>query len=394
MKVRINREHLVGVLSVITQALPGNRNILPIWESLLFNIKDGKCHIYARSEEIQVKAFCNVVADEDHSFCIPGQLFYQTVKLMSDEEIILTTKIKEDGRIKHFKTTMTVKGKKKRYGLSGADPEAYGIMRMDKEKAKGIKTKTESFLRAISRVSIIPNPTDIRPQFAGVSIKDKGNCVHVEASDNRTIVRMILPIEEELPEMMFRKNVANLLQVLKDTPDIRVGSDGTHIFAQAGNYTIMGALIGTSFPDIQPFFEGRDQDMYIIMNRNEVIDAIKRLRLYSLRHVTDSVSENVLKVDIKGQTVELSAVSISGDHDGMEELLVENNRVEDMLIGFDPKLLIQALDRMESERIRVLMRTHKDICFFYEEGGNKDPEQCWLIAPMLLDENRPPEEEE
>ena len=60
MKITVNRESLLKALDVVGNAL-GNKVIIESFRYVMFDVKDGKCYIYARNEQMQIRAFINVV---------------------------------------------------------------------------------------------------------------------------------------------------------------------------------------------------------------------------------------------------------------------------------------------------------------------------------------------
>jgi len=390
MKVTIKTESLINAVRIASQALGFGKVTLPAWEHLYFSIKGEKCHIYARNGAIQIKTFCTVKSDEDHDICVPGKLFFDTIKLLSDDEIILKTTVKEQEKSTLFKTQVTVKGQKKKYNMTGINPKEFSIMKMDKEEAKVATLRGESFMKAVNNVAGSVSTNTIKPQLAGISVRSQDKNLEIIAT-NQSYVMGIMFIEnnDNIEPVIIPKNAVSVLESIPLSPEIKLSSDKNKIGISTGAVNLICTKMSEDYPPCYPLYRVIDRDMYIVVDRQELIDSMKRLKLYSFVESDSKFAKNQMVCKLEGNTLNIGASDSFSDNSASEDMEVESKNATDLTIGLNPVFLLEALNAMETEKIRISMPSPKKGVFVTEHGDSigKDPEQLWLVMPIALPEH-------
>jgi len=384
MKITVDTEALVNATKIVAQALGFGKTTLPAWECIYLKIEGEDCHLYARNSEIQIKGFCKVKSDEDHEICIPGKLFCDTIKLMSAENLIIKSTVK-DGRV--FRTVVTVKGSKKKYTMTGINPKDYSTMEMIQKDLTHAKIRSEEFIKSVSSVSGSVSPSDIKPQLAGISVRNEGDGIEIIAT-NQGYVMGVMKIEsdKELKPMILSKNTAVVLESLALPPEITIGSDGKKIGINCGSFVVICVQANHKFPNCKPLYEGADKSSGIVVDRQEMIDSMKRLKLYSARQSDNKFSQNQMVWSLDDKDLEITASDSFKDNDAVEMLEVKNNGTDPIKLGLNPTFVLTALESLETDEILIVITGEKTGMFLFEngDGANKNPEQLWLVMPMYI----------
>ena len=301
MKIVVNRDSLIKALDVVGTAL-GNKVIIDSFRYIMFDVKDNKCYIYARNEQMQIRAFINVEAKGKFKFCVPGNKITETVRLISDEDVTLTTKVEENGS---FTTMLTIKGKKNRYKNAGIDPEEYGTMDIGKD-AKGFSLHMSSLVKEFANSQLPVQPGNLVQMLTGVNISssDKG--------------------------------------------------------------------FSTS-----QFFDGYNNDNYIVVNRQQMIKSMKVLRLYS------TTEDRAMVVSVDGDELTLSGRNDAMTSSAEEVIDIENHGVEDgFKIAFNPTMVLPAITNIESDTVKIHLISPDKFVFITEEA--EEISGYWLVCPIIL----------
>ena len=379
MKITVNRESLVKVIDVVARGI--QKTTIHAWECLYINVVGEKCYIYSRSSDMQIKGYLSVESDEDFEMCVPAAVFCQTIRLLTSESIVISSKITvKEGAENHHMTIISVVGQKKKYRISSLNPKVFNVVEMNKEKLKGFSISGEAFVTAMATCSPIVNPKDLREMMSGVSVRTVDGNIEVSATDGTVIARMGLHVQEDVPEMMIPKRTAMMLDGVDISPQIKVGSDGNNVVVKNGPVTFIAKLLNGKFPPVKEFWTFLKKDDFLCIDRNEIINALKRLNLYSKNE------HNSTKMTSKEGVITLKAVNHSEANDAFEEMDVVSNTLKDCSFSFSSKYMIMALEKMTSDEVRIHNEGGRSSIFLFENNRNKSPEQMWLVAPISIKE--------
>jgi DNA polymerase III sliding clamp (beta) subunit (PCNA family) len=376
MKITVNRE--VFFKSLTTAMLGMGTTPFSAWEHLRIEVVDKSMNIYARNSELQVQSYCKALkADEDYEFCVPGKLFYDTIKSLTSEEINIKTDIKG----KAFVTTIWIKGNKKKFTMTGIDPEHFSPFYSAKEM-QYFTMPMKPFAGAVGIASTAVKKDAILTALSGVSIQVRNNKLQITGTTNFGGVKMVIGSPGDIPDMLLPKGAAVTLDALDVTPEIEVGSNGDHIIMKTGQATVTCVLLEHKFPNMDSFWEGMTPHNYITVERKEFLASVRRMNMFSRK---EKERADYIALEISGDTMTLSCESAMQASSGHEELDIENNDFDDLTIGFSPKYLTGTLAGMNTDYV-IFMATARDTsAFMMEKDGDNDFVHNWILAPVLID---------
>lgn len=113
-----------------------------------------------------------------------------------------------------------------------------------------------------------------------------------------------------------------------------------------------------------------DYETRITVNKREFMDSIER----SILLVRESDKKPII-INVKNCDMELSLNSFIGS---MREEISINKTGKDIMIGFNPRFLLDALRVIDDEEISIYMVNSKAPCFIRDENST----YIYLILPV------------
>lgn len=376
MKITVKRDTIVSSLDIVSRAIP-SRSYLPINQMMMLEVIGDRCYIYAKNPEYQVKGFIRVNSDDDHGFkfCVPGHLFYNTIKLLTSEEVMISTTEKDE----KFTTTISVPGKRKKYKMPGVDPEEFFPLTIDKENMDKVKIHGESFIEGIKKCIGIANSNDIRRSLSGISIRKEGDTIEISSGTQMCCCTVGIGSDENVPEMILMRGTTSVLESLPVPNQIQVGMFENKAVINTGQFMIISSVVDEKYPNFKQIRDATlQQDKSMVINKEDLIGAMRRIQLYS------SKESKVMKITITEGSVSISAENKALSTSANEEIEVESNNLSTFSAGFDASLISRALAKIESENVTVHMKDEKSPMFIIDNEETGAVKQEWMISAISL----------
>ena len=153
--------------------------------------------------------------------------------------------------------------------------------------------------------------------------------------------------------------------------DVNIFFTDKHILFEFDNTTVVSRLIEGEYLKIDNILSA-DYETKVKVNKREFQSCIDRSTL-----LVKEGDKKPIILDIKDDVMELKMNSIVGSLD--EEMdIVKSGK--DLMIGFDPKFLIDALKVIEDEEVEIKLLNPKAPCFIKDEQEN----YIYLILPVTF----------
>jgi DNA polymerase-3 subunit beta len=168
---------------------------------------------------------------------------------------------------------------------------------------------------------------------------DGHRLAHVEKAET------LEDITEEIKVLVPRKAMGELVRVISesaDTESVGFSRDDTHLFFDMGKRLLISRMLTGQFPNYEAVLP-RNNDRIIMVNREEIAAAIKRVAILS-----DERSHTV-KLALTGGAMEITA-SHSDLGEAHETLEVDYNK-EDLQVGFNFQYLLDFLTTADEPEV-------------------------------------------
>ena len=128
------------------------------------------------------------------------------------------------------------------------------------------------------------------------------------------------------------------------------------------------------------FRSPKENENKIVIERNILLQSIKRVSIFSNK------STNQIRVQIKGNELQISAEDISFSNKAIERLTCQYNG-EDLEIGFNGRFLSELISALDSEAVKIEISTPSKAVNIFPSEQKEGENILMLIMPIMLSEN-------
>jgi DNA polymerase-3 subunit beta len=218
------------------------------------------------------------------------------------------------------------------------------------------------------------SPNDSNKMMGGELFEVNENQLKVVSLDGHRISIRNVTLKdhyESTKVIVPGKTLSEISKILggDNEKEVRIFFSSNHILFEFDNTIVVSRLIEGEYFRINQMLSS-DYETKLSVNRREFLDCIER--------ATILIRENDKKpliLQVSDNTMELKLNSSFGS---MNADLMIHKTGKDIMIGFNPKFLIDALRVIEDEEINIYMMNPKSPCFIKDEEEN----YIYLILPV------------
>jgi DNA polymerase-3 subunit beta len=168
--------------------------------------------------------------------------------------------------------------------------------------------------------------------------------------------------------------ISRILSGDKDK-EVLIFFGNNHILFEFDDTVVVSRLIEGEYFKINQMLSS-DYDTKVVLNKKELLDCIER----SVLLIRESDKKPII-IKINDEEMELGITSAIGS---MKENITVTKNGKDIMIGFNPRFLIDALRVIDDEEVSLYMINSKAPCFIRDDEQN----YIYLILPVNIDSAR------
>ena len=363
MKLVCSKNNLLNGVKTVSRAV-SNKTTMSILECIMVDATKGNITLTANDMDLGIETIIEGEIVEQGAIALDAKMFQDMVTRLPDNDVTIETD-------SSYRTVITCE--KAKYTIIGKSGEDFSYLPVvEKEDSVIISQFT---LKEIVRQTIFSiSDNDNNKLMTGELFEINEDELKVVSLDGHRIsIRKI-----KLKESYGTKKVVVPGKTLNEVSRILSGgaeSDVTifftpkHIVFEFDNTTVVSRLIEGEYFKIDQMLSS-DYETKVKINKKDLLNCIDR--------TTPLVKEGDKKpiiINIIDGKMELKMNAINGSWN--EEIDIEKQG-KDLMIGFNPKFLIDALRVIDDEEIELYMVNPKAPCFI------KNPEEnyIYLILPV------------
>lgn len=375
MKLRVERDALTDAVTWVSRSLP-SRPASPLLAGIqLVADEQGLLTFSAFDFEVSAQLSCPGEVIEGGTVLVVGKLLAEICRSLPNKTVDLQL---EGNRI-------NVTCGSARFHLPAMPHEEYPELPKMPEVTGSLTG--DSFAKAVGQVSIAASKDDTLPILTGVRIEIKGKTVTMMATDRyRLALREITwNTEQDSLEADALVRARTLSEVAKTLGT--AGSDVTIALSEDDEKRLIGfanssrhstsLLLDGDYPKVKGLFP-ESAPIFATVERASLLEAVKRVALVAERNapVRMTFTEDVVQLEA-GQNEDAQA----------DERLPAQLTGEDISTAFNPQFLIDGLNVLESDYIRLSF-THAAkpavLTGQSESEGDDDETFKYLLMPVRL----------
>ena len=373
MKFIVSSTVLLKNLQMISGVINPS-NTLPILDDFLFELQERSLKITASDLETTMSVSVPLdKAEEPGMVTIPAKILLDTLKTFAD--VPLTITIDKDS------LGIEISAGDGKFKLSGHKSDEFPETPVIEDPTT-IKLNSEVLRSAFNKTLFATGNDELRPVMSGVFCELAPEDVTFVATDAHKLVkykRTDASAESVASFILPKKPLNQLKNILPDEAEVVIEYDQTNAFFRYENVHLICRLIEGKYPNYDAVIP-KDNPNILTIDRAPFINSIRRVALYA------NQSTNQVRLKINGQELTLSAEDIDYANEAKERLTC-NYEGEDMEIGFNSKFLLDMLNNIDSEAIKIEMSAPNRAGILMPlEPDNKDEDILMLVMPVMLNQ--------
>lgn len=363
MKIICTKSNLVKGVSIVSKAVP-SKTTMPILECILIDATTDIIKLTANDMELGIETTIEGTILQKGIIALDAKIFSEIVRKLPDNEVIIETN-------SNLQTLITCE--KAKFNISGKSGEDFSYLPYIEKK--DCITLSEFTLKEVIRQTIFSiSDMDSNKLMSGELFEVDQNILKVVSLDGHRIsIRKIELKESYEPRKVVvpGKTLQEISKILsgETESEVTIYFTNNHIVFEFSNTVVVSRLIEGEYFRIDQMLSN-DYETKVRINKKELLSCIDRATLL--------VKEGDKKPIIINITDESMQLKIQSQIGSMNEEIMITKDGKDLLIGFNPKFLIDALRVIDDEEVSLYFMNAKAPCFI------KDEEQSYiyLILPV------------
>lgn len=362
MKLVCSRTNLLNGVQTVSKAVPG-KTTMSILQCILVDASND-IKLTANDMELGIETIVEGEIIEPGIVALDAKIFLEIVRKFPEGDI----KIETDDT---YQTVITSGNANiKIVGKSGDDFSYLPNI----EKLDSIVLSQFSLRELIRQTIFSIADNDTNKLMTGELFEVNGDKLRVASLDGHRISIRKVYLKNSYPKkkvVVPGKALNEISKILSgDTDkDVVIFFTNKHIVFEFDNTIVVSRLIEGDYFNIDQMLSS-DYDTKVTINKRKLLDSIDRATL-----LVKEGDKKPIIIDITDDNMELKINSTIGS---MREVIDISKNGKDLMIGFNPKFLIDALRVIDGEEIDIYLVNPKAPCFI------KDSEDSYvyMILPV------------
>lgn len=363
MKIICSKLNLVKGVNIVSKAVP-SKTTMPILECILIDATTDIIKFTANDMELGIQTEVEGEIIERGMIAIDARIFSEIVRKLPENDVTITTD-------ENLQTTIVCE--KAIFDISGKPGEEFSYLpAIEKEDSVTISQFT---LKEIIRQTIFSiSDTESNKLMTGELFEINNNMLRVVSLDGHRISIRRITLKDEVNNKKLivpGKTLIEISKILSGEAEsmVNISYTNNHIVFEFDQTIVVSRLIEGEYFKIDQMLSN-DYETRIRINKKELLSCIDRATLL--------VKENDKKPIIINVNNEIMELKIRSQIGSMNEEIYINKEGKDLMIGFNPKFLLDALRNIDDEEITLYLMNAKAPCFIKDE----EESYIYLILPV------------
>lgn len=363
MKITCQKADLVKGVNIVSKAVP-TRTTMAILECILIDASSGEIKLTANDMEIGIETIVSGNIEERGIIALDAKKFSEIVRKLPENIVTIET---DDS----FKTSITCE--KANFDIVGKSGQDFSyIPEIPRNQPITISQLT---LRDIIRQTIFSvADSDNNKLMTGELIEIKDNKLKVVALDGHRVSIRNIELKNpanDVKVIVPKKTLNEVIKIIDGGIDDQVNifvTDNNIIF-EFDQTTVVSRIIEGEFFKIEQMLSA-DYETKIKIKKRDLFDCIDRATI-----LVNEGDKKPIIVNAQDSTMSLSISSFIGT---MNEDIDIQKEGKDIMIGFNPKFMNEALRAIDDEEINLYLLNAKSPCFIKDDAGS----YTYIVLPV------------
>lgn len=363
MKLILSKANLLNGVQTVSKAVP-NKTTMSILECILIDSTKGNITLTANDMELGIETTVEGEIVEEGMIALDAKILLDIVRKLPDNDITIQT---DD----NYKTTILCE--KSKFNLIGKSGEDFSYLPVV-EREENIVVSQFTLKEIIRQTIFSVADNDNNKLMTGELFEINENELRVVSLDGHRISIRKIHLKDSYTSrkvVVPGKTLNEISKILsgETDKDVNIYFTDKHVVFEFDQTVVVSRLIEGEYFKIDQMLSS-DYETKVKMNKKELLDCIDRASL-----LIKEGDKKPIIINIVDGSMELKINSIVGSMN--EDIDIEKSG-KDLMIGFNPKFLIDALRVIDDEEVELYFVNPKAPCFIRDSEEN----YIYLILPV------------
>ena len=363
MKLVFTKSNLNKAVGIVMKAVP-TRTTMNILECILIDATTNEIKFTGNDMELGIETIVEGEIIEKGKIAIDAKLFSEIVRKLPDNDITLTTDSNNNALITCEKSKFNIAGK------SGDDFSYLPAIIKDKMITLSQFQLKEVINQTIFSIAI----NDNNKMMTGELFEVNEGTLKVVGLDGHRIAIRNIKLEgrsDDVRVVIPGKTLQEISKILNADAEsfVNIYFTNNHVLFEFDQTHVVSRLIEGDYFKISQMLSN-DYETKVSINKKEILDSIDRANLLIREGDKKPIIINILNG--------LLQVNVNSAIGALNEDIDIDKEGKDIMIGFNPKFLMDALRVIDDENVTMYLVNHKSPCFIRD----KEEKYIYLILPV------------
>ena len=376
MQVNISKESLIGALNKVGKAISGKSTNVST-HGIYFTTLENKILFKGTDMDISIETRAEAEIVVEGTVLVDYKIFYEIIKKLPNDTISLE---KEDGQY------LTIKCKKSSFKILLMDhndfPNFTGFNSSDLIKVKVGQT---DFKEIISKVIYAASVDDTRPILRGILFELKDGKLNLVALDGYRLSKASCNVSynSQISVVLESKHLSDISKLMGQSGDILIAISSNNILFNFNGAVIMCRLLEGQYVNYSGLIDKDKVTFKVNLNRIDLLNCIERATLIGSKENTNLINIEIIKAKNLLCVNSRSAMGNSTrtvDIDLLEEVKSEEEKLDEFIISFNSRYLLDILKNSYSELMEFSFSTNIGPCLI--SSKEDESKELFLVLPV------------
>lgn len=363
MKLICNKSELLRAVNIVSKAVP-SKTTMPILECILIDASTGSIKLTANDMELGIETIVPGEIIQKGIIALNAKVFSEIVRKLPDNDVIIES---------NENYTITITCEKANFSIAGKSGDDFSYLPYI-EKNNFICLSQFTLREVIQQTIFSIADNDSNKLMTGELFEVTGNELKVVSLDGHRISIRKINLKESYDNIKVvvpGKTLSEISKILSggNEDEVRLFFTGNHVLFEFDDTKVVSRLIEGEYFKINQMLSS-DYETKVMINKKELLSCIDRATL-----LIKEGDKKPIIISVTDGDMELKINSSIGS---MNENIDIAKEGKDMMIGFNPRFLIDALRVIEDEEVTIFLVNPKAPCFIKD----KEESYIYLILPV------------
>ena len=363
MKIVCKKSNLVSGVQTVSKAVP-SKTTMSILECILVDTRNGEIKLTANDMELGIETVIDGEIIEKGMIALDARIFSEIVRKLPDNDITITTN-------DSYMTTITCE--KAKFNIIGKPGDDFSFL-PEIERNDSVMVSQFTLKEVVRQTIFSIADNDNNRLMTGELFEISNDTLKVVSLDGHRISIRKITLKNSYADkkvVVPGKTLSEVSKILSGDmdKDVNIYFTDRHILFEFDRTIVVSRLIEGEYFNIDQMLSS-DYETKVRINKKELLDCIDRATL-----LVKEGDKKPIIINIIDGSMELKMNSTMGS---MDEEIDISKEGKDLMIGFNPKFLIDSLRVIDDEEVDLYMVNPKAPCFI----RNAEESYIYVILPV------------